>query len=62
MTRLPKQEDSQFYTINRNEHEGILAKFSAVDATMPLAKITAGGADGSITVVAGIITAYVAPT
>lgn len=34
-----------------------------VAATIPLAKITGGGADGSLTVNAeGIVTAYVAPT
>ena len=61
-SNLPKQPDNQFYQRNRDEHVRILDKFSAVNATIPLAKITAGGTDGSITVVAGVITAYVAPT
>jgi len=38
------------------------SKLSAISATIPLAKITVGGADGSITVVEGIITAVVDPT
>lgn len=44
---------------------GAAAKASPaiVGATIPLAKITGGGVDGSITVNAeGIVTAYVAPT
>lgn len=35
---------------------------AAAPATVVLAKITAGGANGSLTVVNGVITAYVAPT
>lgn len=38
------------------------SKLSAISKTVPLAKITVGGADGSITIVAGVITAVVDPT
>lgn len=33
-----------------------------VNTTVPLAKITGGGTDGSLTIVNGLITAVVAPT
>jgi hypothetical protein len=35
---------------------------TGISATVALAKITAGGTDGSLTVANGIITAYTAPT
>jgi|SRR6185436_14512191 len=42
---------------------GAAAKAAITGATIPLAKITGGGTDGSITVNAdGIVTGYVAPT
>ena len=64
MSRLPKQtlQPDEFYQRNRDEHSSILDKFSAVDATIPLAKITAGGDNGSLTFKSGILIAYLAPT
>ena len=38
------------------------SKLSAISKTVPLAKLTVGGANGSITIVAGVITAVVDPT
>ncbi len=35
---------------------------AGVSATVPLAKITGGGTDGSLTIVNGLITAVVQPT
>ena len=35
---------------------------AGVSGTIPLAKITGGGTDGSLTFVSGILTAFVAPT
>jgi hypothetical protein len=35
---------------------------AGIDATVALAKLTWGGANGSVTVVKGVVTAYTAPT
>lgn len=55
---------NQYYHFTGTEHSALvtLAGVSGISATVPLAKLTGGGANGSLTFLNGLLTARVDPT